>query len=106
MDSRSVAICRHCQASFQSGGVHGSYPSNAGTERNFSAEKGYELSVIYLGKTATFVLMAALAFVMLTTPDTLWPDVLLYIGIGLSLAAGAVYVATVSRRLGKPSSNT
>jgi CDP-diacylglycerol--glycerol-3-phosphate 3-phosphatidyltransferase len=71
----------------------------------FAAEKGYELSVIYLGKTATFVLMAALAFVMLTTPGTLWPEVLLYIGIGLSLAAGAVYVATVSRRLGKPSSS-
>jgi CDP-diacylglycerol--glycerol-3-phosphate 3-phosphatidyltransferase len=71
----------------------------------FAAEKGYELSVIYLGKTATFVLMSALFFVMLTTPGTLWPDVLLYIGIGLSLAAGAVYVATVSRRLGKPSSS-
>jgi phosphatidylglycerophosphate synthase len=61
--------------------------------------------VIYLGKTATFVLMTALFCVMLTTPGTLWPDVLLYIGIGLSLAAGAVYIATVSRRLGKPSSS-
>lgn len=70
-----------------------------------AADKGYELSVIYLGKTATFVLMAALAFVMLTTPGTLWPDVLLYIGIGLSLAAGAVYAVTVSRRFDKPSSD-
>jgi phosphatidylglycerophosphate synthase len=70
-----------------------------------AAEKGYELSVIYLGKAATFVLMAALFFVMLTEPGTRWPDVLLYIGIGLSLAAGGVYIATVSRRLGKPSSS-
>ena len=27
----------------------------------FAADKGYELSVIYLGKTATFVLMTSLA---------------------------------------------
>jgi CDP-diacylglycerol--glycerol-3-phosphate 3-phosphatidyltransferase len=70
-----------------------------------AAERGYELSVIYLGKAATFVLMAALFFVMLTEPGTRWPEVLLYIGIGLSLAAGGVYIATVSRRLGKPSSS-
>jgi CDP-diacylglycerol--glycerol-3-phosphate 3-phosphatidyltransferase len=70
-----------------------------------AAERGYELSVIYLGKAATFVLMASLFFLMLTEPGTVWPKVLLYVGIGLSLAAGAVYIATVSRRLGKPSSS-
>jgi CDP-diacylglycerol--glycerol-3-phosphate 3-phosphatidyltransferase len=70
-----------------------------------AAERGYELSVLYLGKAATFVLMASLFFLMLTEAGTRWPEVLLYVGIGLSLAAGAVYVVTVSRRLGKPSSS-
>lgn len=70
-----------------------------------AAERGYELSVIYLGKAATFVLMASLFFLMLTEAGTRWPEVLLYVGIGLSLAAGGVYIATVSRRLGKPSSS-
>jgi len=70
-----------------------------------AAERGYELSVIYLGKAATFVLMASLFFLMLTEPSTVWPKILLYVGIGLSLAAGGVYIATVSRRLGKPSSS-
>jgi CDP-diacylglycerol--glycerol-3-phosphate 3-phosphatidyltransferase len=71
-----------------------------------AAERGYELSVIYVGKAATFILMTALAMIMLTTPDTRWPDVLLWIGIAMSLAAGLIYAYTVTRRLGKPSSST
>ena len=63
------------------------------------ADRGYELSVIYLGKTATFVLMGALGLLMLTRPGTVVPDLLLVVGIALSLAAGAVYVVTVARRL-------
>ena len=49
--------------------------------------------------------MASLFFVMLTEAGTRWPELMLYAGIGLSLAAGVVYAATVSRRLGKPSSS-
>jgi CDP-diacylglycerol--glycerol-3-phosphate 3-phosphatidyltransferase len=64
-----------------------------------AADRGYELSVIYLGKTATFVLMGALGLIMLTEPGAVIPDLLLYIGIALSLAAGAVYAVTVGRRL-------
>jgi CDP-diacylglycerol--glycerol-3-phosphate 3-phosphatidyltransferase len=60
-----------------------------------AADKGYELSVIYLGKAATLVLMAALWLIMVTTAD--WALLVLYAGIGLSLAAGAVYLITVPR---------
>ncbi len=72
---------------------------------SFAAERGYQLSVIYIGKAATFVLMTALAMIMLTTPDTVWPDVLLWAGIAMSVYAGSIYVYTVARRLGKPSSS-
>ena len=69
-----------------------------------AAERGYELSVIYLGKAATFVLMASLFFLMLTEPSTVWPKVLLYVGIGLSLAAGhhdGLHVRTSRRALSR-----
>jgi len=64
-----------------------------------AADRGYELSVLYIGKTATFVLMAALGLLMLTSPGTAWPRLLLYGGIALSIAAGIVYAATVRQRL-------
>jgi cardiolipin synthase len=70
-----------------------------------AADRGYELSVVYLGKTATFVLMAALWLMMLLPSGTVVPDVLLWIGVALSLAAGAVYIVTVARRLKEPSSS-
>ena len=62
-------------------------------------DRGYELSVILLGKTATFVLMAGLGLTMLTDPGTDWPGVVLYTGIALSVAAGILYVLTVPARL-------
>lgn len=52
---------------------------------------GYELEVTSLGKTATWVLYAALGFVLVTEEGTTWPLVLLWIGIALSLGAGAQY---------------
>jgi CDP-diacylglycerol--glycerol-3-phosphate 3-phosphatidyltransferase len=52
---------------------------------------GYELDVTFLGKTATWVLYAALGLVLVTPEGTTWPLVLLWIGIALSLAAGAQY---------------
>jgi phosphatidylglycerophosphate synthase len=53
--------------------------------------KGYELDVTFLGKAATWVLYAALALVLVTEEGTTWPLVVLWIGIGLSLGAGAQY---------------
>jgi CDP-diacylglycerol--glycerol-3-phosphate 3-phosphatidyltransferase len=52
---------------------------------------GYELDVTFLGKTATWVLYAALGFVLVTEEGTTWPLVMLWIGIALSLGAGAQY---------------
>jgi CDP-diacylglycerol--glycerol-3-phosphate 3-phosphatidyltransferase len=64
-----------------------------------AAERGYELSVVYIGKAATFVLMTALGLTMVVPADALVPRVLLYVGIALSLVAGAVYVVTARGRL-------
>jgi CDP-diacylglycerol--glycerol-3-phosphate 3-phosphatidyltransferase len=52
---------------------------------------GYELEVTFLGKTATWVLYAALGFVLVTSKGTTWPIVLLWIGVALSLGAGLQY---------------
>ena len=54
--------------------------------------RGYELSVNFLGKAATWVLYAALAFVMVTHAGTEWPLWIFWTGLGLALAAGALYV--------------
>jgi CDP-diacylglycerol--glycerol-3-phosphate 3-phosphatidyltransferase len=69
-----------------------------------AAGRGYELSVAYVGKLATFVLMSALWLFMLTDRGTLAPTLLLWIGVGLSLAAAVVYVAA-ARKTKEPSSS-
>jgi CDP-diacylglycerol--glycerol-3-phosphate 3-phosphatidyltransferase len=63
------------------------------------AARGYELSVIYLGKAATAVLMAGLGLIMLTSAGTRWPVYIFDVGLGLSLLAGLIYVVTVRGRL-------
>jgi CDP-diacylglycerol--glycerol-3-phosphate 3-phosphatidyltransferase len=60
---------------------------------------GYELEVTFLGKTATWVLYAALGFVLVTQEGTAWPLVTLWIGIALSLAAGAQYALRAWREV-------
>ncbi len=55
------------------------------------APGGYELEVTFLGKLATWVLYAAVGFVLVTEEGTTWPLVLLWLGIALSLGAGAQY---------------
>ena len=52
---------------------------------------GYELEVTFLGKLATWVLYASLGFVLVTPEGTRWPIVLVWIGVALSLGAGAQY---------------
>jgi CDP-diacylglycerol--glycerol-3-phosphate 3-phosphatidyltransferase len=56
------------------------------------APSGYELEVTFLGKTATWVLYAALGLVLVTDEGTRWPLVLLWIGIALALGAAVQYV--------------
>ena len=56
------------------------------------APRGLELEVTFLGKLATWVLYAAVAFVLVTEDGTVWPLVLLWIGVALAVLAGAQYV--------------
>lgn len=60
---------------------------------------GYELEVTFLGKTATWVLYAAVGFVLVTKEGTTWPLVLLWIGIALSLGASAQYAVRAWRQV-------
>lgn len=63
------------------------------------APSGYQLEVTFLGKTATWVLYAALGFVLVTEEGTTWPLVILWIGIALSIGAAAQYVLKARRLL-------
>lgn len=63
------------------------------------APSGYQLEVTFLGKLATWVLYAALGFVLVTEEGTRWPLVILWIGIGLALAAAAQYALRARRVL-------
>jgi phosphatidylglycerophosphate synthase len=59
--------------------------------------RGYELSVNFLGKAATWVLYVALVSIMVThagNDAALW---IFWTGIGLALGAGALYVASALR---------
>jgi CDP-diacylglycerol--glycerol-3-phosphate 3-phosphatidyltransferase len=59
--------------------------------------RGYEFSVSFLGKAATWVLYASLAFVLVTEEGTDWPVALFWCGVALALAAGTLYVASAWR---------
>ena len=63
------------------------------------APRGFELEVTFLGKLATWVLYAALGFVLVTEEGTRWPLVLLWIGIALALGAAGQYVLRAWRLL-------
>jgi CDP-diacylglycerol--glycerol-3-phosphate 3-phosphatidyltransferase len=56
------------------------------------APRGLELEVSFLGKLATWVLYAALCFVVVTEEGTAWPQVLVWIGVALALVAALQYV--------------
>ncbi|MEX2212025.1 MAG: CDP-diacylglycerol--glycerol-3-phosphate 3-phosphatidyltransferase [Gaiellaceae bacterium] len=63
------------------------------------APRGYELEVNLLGKVATWVLYAALAFLMVTRPGTDWPLVLFWIGVALAALAGTMYLLKARREV-------
>jgi CDP-diacylglycerol--glycerol-3-phosphate 3-phosphatidyltransferase len=62
--------------------------------------RGYDFSVNFLGKLATWVLYASLAFVMVTSGGTDWPLWLFWTGVALAVAAGALYLAKAFREVG------
>jgi CDP-diacylglycerol--glycerol-3-phosphate 3-phosphatidyltransferase len=59
--------------------------------------RGYELSVSFLGKAATWILYAALALMLATEAGTVFPLALFWVGLVLALVAGAAYVAGAVR---------
>ena len=58
-----------------------------------AVRRGYEFSVNFLGKLATWVLYAALVAVLITTEGAVWPLWLFWIGVGTAVAAAVAYVA-------------
>src|SRR5581483_3743473 len=56
------------------------------------APRGVELDVNRLGKAATWVLYAAIAFRIVTRRSTEWPLDLFWAGVGLALLAAMFYV--------------
>jgi CDP-diacylglycerol--glycerol-3-phosphate 3-phosphatidyltransferase len=56
------------------------------------APRGFELDITFLGKLATWVLYAALAFLLVTEEGTTWPLVLVWIGIVFAVVAAGQYV--------------
>jgi CDP-diacylglycerol--glycerol-3-phosphate 3-phosphatidyltransferase len=54
-------------------------------------KRGYEFSVSFLGKAATWVLYASIAFILVTDEGTSWPLWLFWIGVALALASGILY---------------
>jgi CDP-diacylglycerol--glycerol-3-phosphate 3-phosphatidyltransferase len=63
------------------------------------APRGLEIDVNVVGKTATWVLYAAIFFRIVTHPATHWPLVLLWVGIALALVAGVFYILTAWREV-------
>jgi CDP-diacylglycerol--glycerol-3-phosphate 3-phosphatidyltransferase len=60
--------------------------------------RGYELSVSFLGKVATWILYASLALMLVTSQGTDLPYLLFWTGLALAMVAGALYVVSALRR--------
>jgi CDP-diacylglycerol--glycerol-3-phosphate 3-phosphatidyltransferase len=63
------------------------------------APRGIELDVNVVGKAATWVLYAAVAFRIVTHDHTSWPVDLFWVGLGLALVAAMFYVRDAWKEL-------
>ena len=61
--------------------------------------RGYDFSVSFLGKLATWVLYASIALVMVTRGGTGWPLWLFWTGVALAVAAGVLYLVKATREV-------
>ena len=61
--------------------------------------RGYDFEVNFLGKLATWVLYASLAFVLATRMGTHWPLWIFWIGFGIAVAAGVLYLVSAWRHV-------
>jgi CDP-diacylglycerol--glycerol-3-phosphate 3-phosphatidyltransferase len=66
---------------------------------SFLAPRGLDVEVNPIGKAATWILYAAIAFRIVTHPATQWPLYLFWAGLALALAAGVFYGRTALREL-------
>jgi len=57
-----------------------------------AVDRGYTFEVNLLGKIATWLLYASLAFTMVTDKGTAWPRALFWIGFGCAIAALLAYL--------------
>jgi CDP-diacylglycerol--glycerol-3-phosphate 3-phosphatidyltransferase len=60
--------------------------------------RGYDFSVSFLGKVATWILYTALGCVLVTHKGTDWPLWIFWIGLGIAVAAGVLYLASAVRQ--------
>lgn len=67
----------------------------------FVLPRGYEFSVSFLGKLATWVLYAAVGFVLVTRKGTDWPVWIFWAGLGLAVLAATLYVASAWKAIRK-----
>jgi CDP-diacylglycerol--glycerol-3-phosphate 3-phosphatidyltransferase len=65
----------------------------------FAIRHGYEFEVNLLGKAATWLLYASLAFVMVTSPDADWPLWIFWSGFALAVASLVVYALKARREV-------
>jgi cardiolipin synthase (CMP-forming) len=63
--------------------------------------RGYDFSVNFLGKLATWILYAAIFFVLATPAGTDWPLVVFWIGAACAVAAGISYAVAVRKAVGR-----
>ncbi len=61
--------------------------------------RGIELDVNIVGKTATWILYAAIGFRIVTQPSTQWPLYLFWIGLALAVLAAAFYIRDAREQL-------
>jgi len=64
-----------------------------------AVDRGYSFEVNLLGKAATWLLYASLAFTMVTAEGTVWPRVLFWIGFALAIAALLAYLWKAKREV-------
>jgi CDP-diacylglycerol--glycerol-3-phosphate 3-phosphatidyltransferase len=62
--------------------------------------RGYDFEVSRVGKLATWVLYAAITFVLVTDEGVEWPVWLFWLGVALALVAGVQYLLKARREVG------
>ncbi len=63
--------------------------------------RGYEFSVTRLGKLATWLLYAAIGFLLVTSREAEWPEWLFWAGLALAVVAGIQYLLKARREVGR-----